>query len=376
MTRGNPLPVIWIDDARGAQLPCIALVPGEDAPLLRLDLPEGLRGMARERVAGRQAADRLGLTPESLEVRPLSETGGAVLVVDPGQAETWRQAASGGACVAILPDYLMLDSAPGLWTLHVAEGRVLARLGDDDGFAAELPLARLQLARALGTARPSAVLLSGDEAPELDAFLAEADLPIFTNAEALAAAGYPRPTAQSWEGTSADLLQSSSAAIERLRANVRRWRVPVLLGALALAFWVADMAVRIDRAQEMREELAAATAEFVRETFVPSGPLLDIRAQVSRRAAELARSASDDGEGSPLALLRRAAPAVQESNVRLQTVVYRAGTGMEASVAADDFATVEALARDLREEGVSSDVIEALADGSGGVLARLRLGGS
>ena len=374
MTRTRALRFVPIEAVSSASGPCIALVPGEAVPLLRLELPEGLRGGARDRVARRQAADRLGLAPDALDVRPLARNGSVVLVVDPGEAEAWRQAVQGTACAAVLPDYLALEAAPEVWVLDVGEGRVLARLGTDDGFAAEIPLARLQLVRAFAAAPPSAVLRTGVPAPEIDAFLDEAGVPVFATPEELAAAGHPRPVASDWEGTAADLLQSSDAAVEQLRARIRRWRVPALLGALALALWVADMMVRIDRTRDAQAALAAATTALVRERFVPNGPLLDIRAQVSRRAAELAGNASDADDASPLAVLRRSAPALQASDVQLRTVTWRAGTGMETAVAADDFATVEVLARRLGEDGVAAEVTDALADGSGGVLARLRLG--
>lgn len=371
--RGDPA-LVPVEDSRVTAGPHVALVPGEAAMLLQLEMPEGLRGIARERVARRQAADRLGLAPEAIDVRLLSETGGAALVVDPDTAEAWRQAVRGSACVAMLPDYLTLVAGPGIWTLHVADGRLLARLGDEDGFAAEMALARLQIARALAVGRPDAVLRTGAPAPEIDALLSDAEVPSFADLDGLAAAGHPRPEPPRWEQSTADLLQSPNTDLDRVRASVRRWRIPVLLAALALALWVADMALRIDRARKARDALMAETTEIVRETFVPNGPLLDIRAQVARRATELTEAATDTNDASPLGLLRRVAPALQASDVRLREVSYRDDTALEIAVAADDFAAVEALARSIRDDGIAVDVVDALADGAGGVLARLRVG--
>ena len=82
---GGPLP--------GAAF--VALVPGERAPLLPLDLPDGLRGPARESVARRQVSDLLGLAGDEIELRP--GHGGpdrgvwhSTMVVWTAEIATWR----------------------------------------------------------------------------------------------------------------------------------------------------------------------------------------------------------------------------------------------------------------------------------------------
>ena len=65
--------------ALGAEMPAgrhVVLVPGAEVPLLALDLPERLRGPAREDVARRQLRDRIGLDAARIEMRPFSPPGG------------------------------------------------------------------------------------------------------------------------------------------------------------------------------------------------------------------------------------------------------------------------------------------------------------
>ena len=49
----------------------VAVVPGAQAPLLALELPDGLRGIARERVAQRQLVEQLSSRAEAFEMLPL-----------------------------------------------------------------------------------------------------------------------------------------------------------------------------------------------------------------------------------------------------------------------------------------------------------------
>ncbi len=61
----------WVEAGTGrAGAGRIALVPGALAPLIALDLPEGLRGAAREQVARRQLRDLTGLGDDRLQMRP------------------------------------------------------------------------------------------------------------------------------------------------------------------------------------------------------------------------------------------------------------------------------------------------------------------
>lgn len=368
--------VLPIAESARATAAHVALVPGEDVPLMALALPDGLRGAARERVARRQVADRLGLPMETLDIRPFAPPGRTaewdrVLVAAQDRIETWRHAAGPETCRAILPDYLSVPAAEGLWTLRAREGRVLARLGPADGFSAEAPLACLQLGRALAEDPPRAILLQGEPDPLLSALLAQTDLPVHHDPADLEAAGLPVPAPV--DG-GINLRETATAAMERMRLALRRWRVPVGLAALALVLWAAGTWVQIDRAERESRALREATTALVRQSFLPSGPILDIRTQVSRRLAELQGAAQDSAQArSPLELFRQAAPAFTAEGVTLREVSYRQGIGLEAEVTAQDFARVDALAETLRADGLEAEVVESLSDEDGTVRARLRL---
>ena len=108
--------------------PHVLLVPGAEVPSLTLDLPGKLRGQAREDVARRQLRDRFGIEDtgkdRGTEMRPLRAGGGAdrftrVLVADGARLDHWRSAAMDG-CRDVLPDYLALPAARGLWPLAAA----------------------------------------------------------------------------------------------------------------------------------------------------------------------------------------------------------------------------------------------------------------
>ena len=68
----------------------VAVVPGAQAPLLALELPDGLRGIARERVAQRQLVEQLSSRAEAFEMLPFLPKGAKrwtrVLVADAEQA--------------------------------------------------------------------------------------------------------------------------------------------------------------------------------------------------------------------------------------------------------------------------------------------------
>src|SRR6056297_2220059 len=134
--------------------PFVATVPGADAPLLPLDLPPGLTGVARERVARRQLRDAgcgAGLDLRPARLGAGRETWARMLVCEGTLRADWAAhvAPAGRRCRAVLPDYLALPAAPGLWVIELDEaGMVRARLGPEDGFAAESDLARALLEEA------------------------------------------------------------------------------------------------------------------------------------------------------------------------------------------------------------------------------------
>ncbi|MFZ5964845.1 type II secretion system protein GspL [Thalassococcus sp. BH17M4-6] len=369
--------------ALGAETPAgrhVALVPGAEVPLLALDLPERLRGPAREDVARRQLRDRIGMDAARIEMRPFPPPGGGdgwrrALVADAEALAGWR-AQAGPGCRAVLPDYLGLPAAADLWSINVTSGSVQARLGLEDGFSADPDLARLMLDRALEEGdppAPKAVLLKGEDAG-IGALFAARDIPVVSEAAALDPLGITAPQVLGHGEMSFDLRTDPRAARDRLRARVLPWRWPLLIGLLAAGLWGAAQVVGTRALErEIRAE-RAATLALVRENFVPTGPVLDVRTQVARALAARQDAARDwRGRVSPLTLLGQIARVVDDSGAVSEdygfdrdvwTVVLRLG----------DFAAAEALVSALREAGLQVEVADLrVSDGDSGVRAELQV---
>ena len=128
----------------------IGLVSGAEVPLLPVALPDALQGYAREQVAQRQVCDSLGAKAEAVEIRPFTGSGlkrnwNRAIVADPDSLKRWREIAGAGGR-AVLPDYLALPAADGIWVVSGSDGMLQARLGPHDGFSAT-PAVATQLLR-------------------------------------------------------------------------------------------------------------------------------------------------------------------------------------------------------------------------------------
>jgi general secretion pathway protein L len=354
----------------------VALAPGEEVSLLALDLPPGLSGTARERVARRRLADLFGGALEGVEMRPAGR--GAfrrVLVAESAALDRWRAetAPAGPRCLAILPDYLALPAAEGVWTVETRPGRVLARLGPEDGFAAEPALARrlLAAARAAGPA-PRAVLRLGPAEPEIDGWLEETGWPRHDSAAAIPA---PAPESFGHDELSMDLARDPAAAKAEMRRALRPWRLPAGLAALGFALWAGSVALETRALRAELAERRAAADRVAREVFIPSGPILDIRAQVARALEDQrARLDARAGEARPLAAFRAAAAVLAEGGARLRRAAYSPGGGLVVDLEIDDFAGLDRLVEALRAAGLEARVAQSTAREEAAVEATLALG--
>lgn len=353
----------------------VALVPGAEAPLIGLSLPATLKGSAREDVARRQAQDRLGA---GLDVRPArlgnSEGWTRVAVAQRSAVLRWRGALGAAAprCRGLVPDYLALPAAPGLWRIEADRDGVTARLGPEDGFSAEHALAVRMLSLALTEARatntlPKAVLLTGETA---SAFADLFDgLSLFRDAADLPEALTPAPMARD-EGA-VDFARDPLADAQGLEARLRRVALPLALVVLGALGWAGAqaLAIRQDRAQTLALEQAVEAA--VRRDLIPSGPILGLRAQVTREIAR--RQAAVTPEAAPqgpLDLLRLAAPVLAAEQV--QNVALGA-TGLSVDLRLDDFQRLDAVTADLAGQGVLARVTRSTTDPEGGISASLAL---
>ncbi|WP_146591307.1 type II secretion system protein GspL [Puniceibacterium confluentis] len=358
----------------------VALVPGAEVPLLALDLPARLRGPAREDVARRQLRDRIGVAGEHVEMRPFFAPGRGehwhrALVADGARLAAWR-AGAGPGCRAVLPDYLALPVAAGLWSVQIENGSVQARLGLEDGFSADPDLARLMLARALedgDIAPPRAVLLQGEDA-EITALMAARDIPVVRDAAALSPLGLARPEALAHGELAFDLRADPRAARETLRRRVLPWRWPLLIGLLASGLWAAAQVVATQALEAETRAERDATLALVRRHFVPTGPVLDVRTQVARALAERQDAARDwQGRVSPLTLFGQVARVVSGAGAVSGEYTYERDS-LTAVLRLEDFAAAEALVTALRDAGLGVEVVDLrVSDSATGVRAELRL---
>ncbi len=353
--------------------PFVALLPGAEVPMLPLDLPAGLRGRERLRVARRQVADRLGAEAERLELHPAALPAGEpawrqVILADRLRLAEWRArvAASGSLCRALLPDYLALPAIADGWTLDWDGANGLrARLGPGEGFAAEPALAVAMLEAALATepGPPARAVWCGTPEPGVAALLA--------------ARGIASQTVATMSGTfaagemSLDLAQDSAGAAEALRRALAPWQLPVALALAALLLWSAGVMVetRALRAQARAEVTAAE--QIARRALLPAGPILDLRAQIARAVAE-AEAVVETGQGAaPLEVLHAAGGVLDARAAKVRTLNLRPGAGLVVDLDLADFAALDALVADLRDAGLAVRVAQSGSGAAGGVQATL-----
>jgi len=365
---------MWrLGEGRAPGGPHIVLVPGADAPILPVELPDKLSGAAREGVAARQLAEQLSLTPAGFEmhaVQPKGKTAWSkAVVVATDRAAEWRKGLKRG-CIGIVPDYFGLPAAEGLWAIAVEGDRVMARLGPMDGFSAELDLATAQLAQA---AEPKAVLRLGDKVGDLDDMLAALDVDIVTDVNQLKKLKLaPMKWADAVGGI--NLKAPPSAAIDRIRTTLKRWRTGVLAAMVALAAWLGTIWVETQDAEARAEQDRDRIMGLVREHFVPEGPILDVRAQVGGAVeAALVPDVVELQTISALDQFQVAAEILARDDATVISANYRAETGLETDISATDFNVLDEIIIALQDAEFLVEQIDSRAQQTGGVFAKLRL---
>ncbi len=357
----------------------VVLVPGAAAPILPLDLPDGLRGSAREKISQRVLQDQVGLTPENVEFRPF-DIGASrsdwthVIAANTEDIKSWR-AAAGTACRAVLPDYLALPAAADIWTLSFADGILSARLGLEDGFSSEPDLAILQLKSALGRNAPKAVLPLTPLPPAVKALISQSDMVTLASTKDATRHQLPVPKVLGHGEERFDLRKDPRAARARLRRNVLPWAWPLAFGLVAAALWSAALWLEADKlrqaAQNNREEALGIT----REVFVPSGPILDIRAQTMSALSDLqSRASAQRQKTSPLDLFAQAIGVTGQQGSILDEMRYDAASGLVANLRLQDFASLDQLVLALGQAGLIATVVRSELDSeTREVLAELAL---
>ena len=362
-----------------AQGTFVALVPGTDAVVHTVSLPSSLKGKAREEVAIRQVRDRLNARPGALRLLPMRLSGckdswSSVLVAGAEAATEWRKHVSSAEtrCRAILPDYLALPIAPGLWTVATSStsGRTIVqvRLGPADGFTAEAELAAFALARARSTRpRPEAVLRMGPAEPEVEAALD--GLPLSYSLRDLPKAQASAGVLLRGEETLA-LGDDPPRQDASLAGWLRRCLWPLALIAVGLAAWGISVEVETQRyraeADMIREEVITA----VRRDFLPEGPIVDMRVQVGREMDRLRMQAA--GSLPATGLLERfrlisSVMADRDDLVVLSTVL-REGEGISIDVSVPDFIVLDRVNARLREAEPGMRMLRSATEAGGRVV--------
>ena len=359
----------------------IAVVSGVDVPVLTLDLPPGLRGQAREQVARRQLMDRAGLTAETTQIRPIyaprqSDIWSKVLIADSALLAHWKEAA-GTQCRALLPDYLTLPTAADIWTIAAKGDVLVVRLGPDDGFAAQHDLALTMLEMQLDQAAkpPRALLNLGPPLEALDVLADVHDIAIITTASEAKALNLEEPKVLAHGELDFDLRRDPQMARARLGKQVLPWRWPLLFAVIAAGLWSAAQIVETQRIENRTTTLNSQTQALVREYFVPTGPLLDMRIQVSQVLAERQlRADAWQDDISALDLFATAAGVLSTRGVETDQVSAVSAKEVALELTLPDFASVDQLANELRAAGLTVNVVQSrVSDGSAEVRSEIRL---
>lgn len=400
----------------------ILTVSGVHVPICELTLPKALRGAAREQVARRQLADRTGLDADALALRPFlpqpartsssrrlsSNLSGSrdlwnrVLVGD----TLWLQKLQGLTCRAVLPDYLTLPAAEGIWTLALETAApqgspsqdpsqdqpqrpvcLLARLGPEDAFSAQPAIALAMLERAITQEPPRAILWLGatsgvgpsqkvtEETAQIETQIknlaSRHNIALITTPQAAIKLDLAPPQVLAHGELACDLRHNPLAARAQLARQILPWRWPVLAACLAAGLWAAGQLVALTQIEEDLRASQARSTALVKTHFVADGPVLDARLQVSRALSDLRRAAATPGQVTdPLALMAEVAEVLHQSHLRPDLLSYQTGTGLLLALRLENFAQRDQLVEDLRARALAVSLRDSrVSEGQAGVRA-------
>lgn len=338
----------------------VLTIDGAEAPVMAVNIPARVRGVARLRVARQQIADRLGVPPASLSIMPTTNDRdwSRLVVIDRARLSELSEGA-GRKRRAILPDYLALPEVPGEFVVFGRDGVVMVREGASNGFSAPDGVAPLMLRRAFASSEISKVAYGGELSEEVLAVIRGAGL------DARAVTIDPSRTSR----PNIDLLTALDAETQSSGLGV--WLLAAAIGVLAFALWAAGVMVETRAIERELAAVRADTEAVLRDGLVPSGPLLDVRTQVER-AMSTGRESETSEDVAGLALLSRVSVLAFERGVAVESIELDADS-LRLSITAQNFDTVEALAADFEAGGIRADNEMLRARDGGGVEARFRL---
>jgi len=206
--------------------------------------------------------------------------------------------------------------------------------------------------------------------------LAEHDIDLLRDTADLAALDIPEPVVLGHGELSADLRIDAGAARRHLRRQLLPWVAAGLAGGLLLGIWMVGEGLKIAQMQRDRAAFQANVETLVQDYFVPSGPLLDVRLQVSRAlAARQAELAGGANRVSPLLLLGQVADVISATGAAPEQLIYSQAEGLVVALRLADFAALDQLVTALEQAGIAAERRGArvVEDAAGGVRAELHL---
>lgn len=282
--------------------------------------------------------------------------------------------------LAVVPEMLALPLGErGGWSAWVDGERAVVRLGGHLGFVAETGMAGLMLAGALGDAAAQPVPTDGAAALETDAptLLLFADshdsqLEVPEGVEIehrmtrepleLFAATLVKPPA-------INLVQGEYSPRREFDRTWRPWRWTAGLAAVLLLVLLAGRALDVRRLGAQEAALDAAIAQAF-EQALPGTPMRRPRRQLEQALGSLG---SGSGGGFTERFAQVAQSLATQPQTRLNSLSVR-GERIDLDLVTDAVPTLDALKQALEASGgPSMEVQSAVADGDGGIRARVRI---
>lgn len=371
----------------------IVLAPGEDLLLTTVTIP------ARNRQRLLQALpyaleDRLAQDVEQMHFAPgfrRADGSVPVAVLERESLGRWlgelREA--GIEPVRMIPDILALPYQPGDWTLLVDGTMALVRTAVQGGLAIETESLAPLLAAALeelGEQRPERLHVYAPQTrvAEFEA-LATLGLEIIAHpgpdsgAGAETDSGMDSATAspltvmapQAATTEAIELLQGDYARRERLGGDWRRWRSVAILFALLITVNIGVLVYEQIRLGRESAQLQADIEAIYRQAFPETQRVVDARIQMERGLAALRQGGGESG--GFLDLMRDVSATLGgASGVAIQRIAYQERR-LDLSLHVPDLQQLDALVRQLGEQGTVSAEIQSANAAGGRVEARLQV---
>ena len=373
----NP-PSVW---PRGKR--AVLLVPGEDAVVFDLEMPAGVRRGVADRIMFHSVQDVVGEEMAEIHLVRLPPERGATsdrrqaIVTCRVRMSTWLEQAfrMGMRLAAVLPDYLALPWESGVWTVRVESGRLRARFGRLEGFAAETDLGVAILKRRWkdAPAAPERIRLLVEPATpeeastEVYSWMDDLGIPVGRETPSAATPHFEHGELD------ANLIVGAFSESVTLMQELARWRRPLAFATAALIAWALDTGLTLRHEQAEIERLEHQIEEIFRAEFVPVGPVVNLRVQAARSLEALRiRSATSRDENSFLALLAASGEPLAAGAQRISRLSYREDV-LTAEVTLADFRALEALDAELEKRQVVMEVESSTASAAQGVDAALNL---